>query len=97
MYLPTLLYVPDAFSPNNDGVNDLFLPKGDGIIDFEIRIFDRWGNLIFYSDDMNKGWDGKVNEGREVAQQDTYIYLINIRALQNKHDYDYRGVVNLVK
>ena len=95
--LPLMLYIPNTFSPNGDGINDVFLPQGDGIIKYEMRIYDRWGNMIFYSDDINKGWDGRANGGSEVAQIDSYIYLINLRALSNKHDYTYRGVVNLVK
>jgi gliding motility-associated-like protein len=95
--LPLLLYIPNTFTPNNDGVNDIFKPEGDGVLKFEMMIFDRWGNLIFNTDDINKGWDGKANGGSEIAQIDTYVYLINLRALSNKHDYTYRGIVNLIK
>jgi gliding motility-associated-like protein len=97
VYLPTLLYIPQTFTPNGDDINEVFLPKGDGIVTFEMRIFDRWGNLIFFTDDINKGWDGKANGGSQVAQQDAYVYVIDIRALQDKHDYTYRGVVNLMR
>ncbi len=95
--LPTSLYVPNTFSPNGDGVNDVFKAEGDGITTFEMMIYDRWGQLVFQSTDINKGWDGKVNGGSEVAAMDTYVYVINITAFANKHNYTYRGVVNLMK
>jgi gliding motility-associated-like protein len=95
--LPTSLYVPNTFSPNGDGANDVFKAEGEGIIKFEMMIFDRWGQLLFESNDINKGWDGKVNGGSSPAQMDAYVYVINIRALANKHDYTYRGIVNLIK
>jgi gliding motility-associated-like protein len=95
--LPTLLYVPNTFSPNGDGVNDVFKAEGDGITTFEMMVFDRWGQMVFYSNDINKGWDGKANGGSEVAQLDTYVYVINLRALANKHDYTYRGTISLIK
>lgn len=92
-----VLYVPNAFTPNGDGKNDFFMSKGDGILQFEMSIFDRWGNKIFYSNDLNKGWDGKVSGNSEVAQKDTYVYVIDIKALGNKHDYTYKGCFDLVR
>ncbi|HXA00983.1 MAG TPA: gliding motility-associated C-terminal domain-containing protein, partial [Cytophagaceae bacterium] len=53
------LFVPNTFTPNNDGKNDEFQIFGLNITQFEIRIFDRWGELIFVSNDMSKSWDGK--------------------------------------
>lgn len=56
----TAFYIPKAFTPNSDGLNDVFIPKATGLSPegFEMRIFDRWGNQIFYTDDWSKGWDG---------------------------------------
>ncbi len=95
--LPTTLYVPNTFSPNGDGVNDVFKAEGDGVTKFEMMVYDRWGQMVFYSADINKGWDGKANGGGEVSMIDTYVYVINITAFTNKHDYTYRGTVNLIK
>jgi gliding motility-associated-like protein len=94
--LPKLVYVPSAFSPNGDNVNDEFKISGDGIEQFEMSIYDRWGNLIFYSDDINKGWDGKI-KGSEIAQIDAYVYTITIKSTETKQDYNYKGVISLVK
>ena len=52
--------MPDAFTPNSDGINDEFLAYGKGIKEFEMKIYNRWGELIFSSDDLLKGWDGKI-------------------------------------
>ena len=90
------LYIPNAFSPNNDGINDTFFPKGIFITEFEMMIFDRWGNLIFFSDDFNKHWDGKVNYGAEIAQPDVYVYAMKgTDTFRKKHNY--KGIVTLVR
>ena len=91
-----MFYIPNSFSPNDDGVNDTFTGKGIFIKTFEMMIFDRWGNLIFYTDDINKPWDGEANHGTEIAQQDVYIYKIKITDY-NKKTHSYKGIVTLVR
>ncbi|HIF15399.1 MAG TPA: T9SS type B sorting domain-containing protein, partial [Bacteroidetes bacterium] len=56
------LWVPTAFSPNNDGVNDLLYVRGITINDFLFRIYDRWGKLLFETDDLSKAWDGRYKD-----------------------------------
>ena len=53
------VFIPDAFSPNNDGDNDVFMPSILGSSSYNIKIFDRWGGMIYNED--NKMWDGKIN------------------------------------
>jgi gliding motility-associated-like protein len=67
----TNLYCPTAFTPNNDGKNDTFTVKGFFLTHLELNIFNRWGNLIFSSDN-NKPWDGTFN-GR-LMPNDTYVW-----------------------
>ncbi len=55
----TILYIPNAFTPNDDTKNEVFKVYGLNIYDFELRIFSRWGEQIFFSYDPEKGWDGK--------------------------------------
>ncbi len=55
-------YVPNSFTPNGDGKNDVFKVYGMGTQDFEIYIYDRWGKLVYTSKDMNEGWNGKLND-----------------------------------
>lgn len=91
------LYIPNAFTPENtDGINDIFLAKGYGILEFEMLIFDRWGNLIFKSDDITKGWDGRANAGKELAQSDVYVYTVKANDIYG-HKHKYRGTVTLVR
>ncbi|MBL0256907.1 MAG: gliding motility-associated C-terminal domain-containing protein [Bacteroidetes bacterium] len=69
------LVFPNAFTPNEDGINEIFLPLGSEVSTYDLRIFNRWGQLIFETDDQNKGWDGRFH-GR--AQQDgIYLYKVS--------------------
>jgi gliding motility-associated-like protein len=89
-------FIPNAFTPNDDGVNDYFFGEGVGILTYELMIFDRWGNMIFYSDDLYRKWDGKANHGSEVAQQDVYVWKVKLTDVFNKK-HSYIGTVTLVK
>lgn len=91
-----IFYIPNSFTPNDDGINDTFTGKGIFIEKFEMSIFDRWGNLIFFSDDLNKPWDGKANYGSELAQMDVYVYIIKVLDINNRK-HKYSGKVTLVK
>lgn len=55
------IFVPNVFSPNNDGQNDVFKPRGTEPFEYELRIYDRWGNLVFSSTEFDVGWDGTMN------------------------------------
>ena len=89
-------FIPSSFTPNNDGVNDNFRGEGIGILKYELMIFDRWGNLIFYSDDLDKAWDGKANKGEIAAQQDVYVWkVVLVDVFRKKHNYI--GTVTIVK
>jgi len=68
------VYAGNAFSPNGDRTNDVFLAKGRGIQEFTMRIYNRWGELVFETDDMKEGWDGYYKG--ELQEADTYMYEI---------------------
>lgn len=91
-----VFYIPNSFSPNDDGINDTFSGKGIFIFDYEMMIFDRWGNLVFYSDDLNKPWDGKANFGKQPAQMDVYVYTIKLTDIYHQA-HSYKGTVTIVK
>jgi len=55
-------YVPNIFSPNGDNSNDVFFVYGDRIAEMELVIFDRWGEKVFETKDITKGWDGKYHD-----------------------------------
>lgn len=75
-----ILDIPDAFSPNNDGLNDHFTVFGDNIIQYEILIYNRWGELVYAStdagelNDLNRGWDG-THKGK-LQNIGTFVYQI---------------------
>jgi gliding motility-associated-like protein len=89
-----IFYIPDAFSPNSDGVNDDFYGKGEGINSYEMWIYDRWGNQVFYGDAINKHWDGSM-AGR-IVQEDVYVYVVKLYDWQNQ-EHKYIGTVTVVK
>lgn len=91
-------YAPNAFTPNADGINDFFYTYSDGIdvATFELMIFDRWGNLIYFTRDISKGWNGSVNNTGPLCQIDTYVWKATYR--DNKGDpHEAIGHVNLIR
>jgi gliding motility-associated-like protein len=78
------VYVPNAFSPNNDGVNDEllpFVPPQIQVVSFEMNIFDRWGNLVFKTTDPTFSWDGRWN-GKEMPIG-VYIYSFQMEYIDD--------------
>lgn len=79
-------YIPNAFTPNNDVNNQYFNGKGIGIAEYELNIFDRWGERIFTTNSLLNGWDG-THRGVE-AQQDVYVYRVTIKdVLSKRHEF----------
>jgi len=80
--IPTkcLLFMPNAFSPNNDGINDEFLPQGVFVFDFHIVIYNRWGEKVFESNDMKKGWNGTYLN--EPCPAGVYFYEFSTKGTQ---------------
>ena len=93
-----LMYTPNAFTPNGDGVNDLFMIEGEGIdpSSFEMLIFDRWGERIFKSNDLTVGWNGSKNNVGKLVQLDVYVYKISLKDWAGKK-HQYIGHVTIVK
>lgn len=90
------IYVPNAFTPDEDNLNDVFTAIGINIIEFEMYIFDRWGEEIYHTKDITKGWDGKVKNGSQIAKQDVYVWKITAKDIFE--DYHYlTGHVTLIK
>ncbi|MGY8988748.1 MAG: PKD domain-containing protein, partial [Flavobacteriales bacterium] len=90
------VFVPTAFTPNGDGLNDVFLAKGSGISNFEMKIYDRWGELVYVSENIEFGWDGKVNHSSDVMENGTYMYHVYVTDY-NEKPWVYNGELNLMK
>lgn len=71
---PCTLAVPSAFSPNGDGINDVLYVRGNNFVEFELLIFNRWGQLVFQTKDVSRGWDGTY-QGKEQAV-DAYNFIL---------------------
>ncbi len=88
------LYVPTAFSPNNDGLNETFKPKGRGIVNYLFEIYNRWGEKIFVTDDFEEGWDGNIGGAR--CANDIYVWKIFATDVKAKK-HDLTGHVTLFR
>lgn len=91
---PTM-YIPSAFTPNGDGINDFFGVKADGIKKFKLEIFNRWGEVVFQSEDISSLWDGTF-QGEKIKNTDVYVYQVKATGLNNKPLPDENGSVTLV-
>ena len=77
-----IVHIPNVFTPNNDGYNDVFSPIGIDLISYQLNIFSRWGQLVFSSTDISTGWNG-TTRGKQ-APDDLYIYQLTYQGYQNK-------------
>jgi len=71
-------FMPNAFSPNGDGVNETFIGQGVGIVEneFDMYIYDRWGEKLFHSDNLFVGWDGRDASNGEPIEQGLYVWIV---------------------
>lgn len=89
------IILPNIFTPNGDGVNDLFRVRAEFIEDFDITIFNRWGNLIAQYQFLKTGWDGRTQAGLE-APDGVYYYIITARGYDGE-EFELSGHVRLVR
>ncbi|GAB4203478.1 MAG: hypothetical protein Fur0023_10410 [Bacteroidia bacterium] len=83
------VYIPNAFTPDKNELNDVFMPVGIGIMEdeYQMQIFDRWGNLVFTSNNLKVGWDGSI-KGDKHPKDGVYAYKITlVDIFGNKHEY----------
>jgi len=79
---PIHAVVPDAFSPNGDGQNDILYVLGEGIVSLVFTVYSRWGEEIFKTTDKNKGWDGTYKN--KALEQGVYTYALKVRLINNE-------------
>jgi gliding motility-associated-like protein len=91
-----LIEVPNAFTPNNDGLNDYFWPhnalKGDN---YEFKVYNRWGQLVFASRDWRKKWDGKVNGLLQTTG--VFVWTLSYIHRDTKQQVFKKGTVTLIR
>ncbi len=71
------LFIPNAFSPNDDGTNDIFKPETPcAVLEYEFAVYSRWGDQVFYTRSIDEGWDGEVKS--LPAKSDVYFYVLRL-------------------
>ncbi|MFH1321853.1 MAG: PKD domain-containing protein [Bacteroidota bacterium] len=89
-------FIPTAFTPDGNGKNDVFYVRRGGMKEFELRIFDRWGELVFVSDDIEMGWDGTMQSTSEEMPEGAYVYSF-MGVTNNDEEVQESGIVNLIR
>ena len=89
-----LFYLPNSFTPNGDGSNDIFAPKGLGFKSYTLAIFDRWGQVILSPSNNSQGWDGKFKG--DICQDGVYVYQVMVLDKDGKR-HTRTGHVTLMK
>ncbi len=97
VYPEVLIYAPNAFTPDGDEHNQSWrvYMEGIDIYDFELLIYNRWGELIWESNDVEVGWDGTY--GGQIVEQGMYTWVIRTKDLMNDAKYTYEGHVSVLK
>lgn len=92
-----LFYAPNTFTPDGDEFNQLWLPQitGIDIYDYDMFIFNRWGELIWESHDPSVGWDGTYNG--KLVQDGTYVWRARVSNLYDDAKEEFSGSINLTR
>ncbi len=88
------IFVPNAFTPDGDGTNDIFYVRGNAIDEFYLAVYNRWGEKVFESNDLNSGWDGTY-KGKKLPP-DVFGYYVQLRCL-NQEEFFKKGNVTLIR
>ncbi len=88
------VFVPDAFTPNGDGNNDQLLVRGRHVAAMDLKIFDRWGEVVFATTDQSKGWDGSY-KGKPVDPA-VYVYWLKAKCVDGQ-EYFHKGNVTVIR
>ena len=95
------IFIPNAFTPDNDGVNDSFLPLGQGYsaVEYEFLVLNRWGEIVFKSNDPNEPWVGQNNQmtGDYFVPDGVYMYSVTALGYHKLSPETYRGSVTIVR
>jgi gliding motility-associated-like protein len=89
------LYIPSAFTPDGDGVNDAFGVKGKNIVSLKMKIYNRWGELVYETQQLNDTWDGTYN-GTPITSTDVFVYTVSAISVDGNILPEENGTVTLV-
>ncbi|MEI6695419.1 MAG: choice-of-anchor L domain-containing protein [Bacteroidota bacterium] len=94
VYPEIKIFIPNAFTPDVPSLNNVFKAYGEGLVSFEMFIYNRWGQLLFSTKDIEMGWDGKFQN--EAAESGIYVYSIYYKDFLGK-EYNKNGSVSLIR
>lgn len=99
VYEDFLIYLPNSFTPDGDGHNDYFGPQGTDLnpSDYSMKIFDRWGKLVYETSDLNAPWSGSDATGDYYVQTGVYVYRIIVRSATTYEKKEYNGNVTVIR
>ncbi|MBL4706511.1 MAG: gliding motility-associated C-terminal domain-containing protein, partial [Flavobacteriales bacterium] len=94
-----LFYVPNTFTPDGDGINDVFRAYVNAydVTGFQMLIFNRWGEVLFESSFPSVGWDGRAKGSQNIAETDVYVWMIKVKDSITNKEKIYKGHVTLLK
>jgi gliding motility-associated-like protein len=87
--------IPNVFTPNNDGANDVFTVKSTGVKEISLQIFNRWGEKLYAFSGSKASWDGQTTNGANVPEG-TYFYFVKVTGFDNKV-IEQHGTINLFR
>ena len=92
-----ILYAPNTFTPDGDEFNQTWqvFMEGIDVSNFELKVFNRWGQLIFVSNDVSSYWDGTFDG--QIVQSGVYTWTIRAKDAQNDAVYEYQGHVQILR
>jgi gliding motility-associated-like protein len=93
------VYIPNAFSPNNDGKNETFYPTGRNITgeNYEFTVFNRWGEIIYQTNTPLAAWNGRKHNTLDESQIDVYVWKLLVKNTFTNKKEEYVGTVTLVR
>ena len=88
------VFIPNAFTPNADGENDVLYVRGNNVKKMILKIYDRWGELVFETDKQNKGWDGTYKG--ELVEPAVFVYYLTVTCI-DKQEYFKKGNITVIR
>jgi gliding motility-associated-like protein len=88
------IFVPNSFSPNGDGVNDKIYVRSSVIYEVDFRIYNRWGELVFQTNDLTNGWDGYYKGN--LSEPGVFVYYLDV-ICYNKEIFKKKGNITLIR
>ncbi|NEN23970.1 T9SS type B sorting domain-containing protein [Cryomorpha ignava] len=94
---PLEIFIPTSFTPNGDGINDLFGVEGSNIKEFSMRIYDRWGHLVFHANDIDEKWNGANNDDGYHSGAAIYSYFIRYKGEKEEDAIEVTGNITVIR